>query len=228
MGLVTNYSRSVTCKFHIDLFFKTFADCLDFSSLAQHSFLHKAVTANSTCPKALELMIYYLSQLTRNKPFLWKLEGKGEIARSLISPSPKQYRIRFYREVDLDNLLKLEQRQLQGIEDNDDHRLEDDDVNAITKLKGVRRSLLFNEGAPIVTDKDFEQAECFNINTKLTQYSIRTTKDFQLYVVGLEKRIITQLSTKRYFDPTMDRDGLYTSLPIGLRLSEDDHDDDDQ
>jgi hypothetical protein len=57
MGLAASYSRSATCRFHLDLFFKTFADCLDFSSLAKDSFLHGALIANSTCPRAIEVMI---------------------------------------------------------------------------------------------------------------------------------------------------------------------------
>jgi hypothetical protein len=136
MGLTTKYYRSATCRFHLDLFFKTFADCLDFSSLGTDSFLHEALTANSTCPKAIGLMVSYLSELTRNKSFLWKLEGRGQLPRTLISPSPKQYRIKFFRQVDLDNLLLMERQQLQGI-DVDHHLAVDDASNSITKLKGI-------------------------------------------------------------------------------------------
>jgi hypothetical protein len=71
-----------------------------------------------------------------------------------------------------------------------------------------------------VGDEDFEQAEFSNINRKLAQHSIRTTRDFNLYVVEVRKRIITQLSTKRYFNPAMNRNGFYTSLPIGMQLLE--------
>jgi hypothetical protein len=235
MSLATSYGQSTTSRFHFDLFFKTFGDSLDFSSLSRHSFLHEALVANSKCPKAMEIMVAYLSKLTRNKPFFWKLEGKGELPRSLVSPSPKQYRIKFYRKEDLNDLLRLEQQLQQVVVDGD--RLVDDcwrkttlaacsdeDDATITKLKGIQRSLLISKA---VGEEDFEQAEFSNINRKLAQHSIRTTRDFNLYVVEVRKRIITQLSTKRYFNPAMNRNGFYTSLPIGMQLLEEEQQTDD-
>jgi hypothetical protein len=234
MSLATSYGQSATSRFHLDLFFKTFADSLDFSSLSRHSFLHEALVANSKYPKAMEIMVAYLSKLMRNKPFFWKLEGKGEVPRSLVSPSPKQYRIKFYRKEDLNDLLRLEQ-QLQQVVNGD--RLVDDcwrrrtlaacsdeDDTTITKLKGIRRNLLLSKA---VGDEDFEESEFSKINRKLAQHSIRTTRDFNLYVIEVRKRIITQLSTKRNFNPAMNRNGFYTSLPIGMQLLEEQQQTDD-
>jgi hypothetical protein len=70
-------SKSCTGKIQLEIILQTFADILDFSSILNDSFLHEAIVECSNLSHAGTVVILKaLNFLTRNRIYLFKLEGK--------------------------------------------------------------------------------------------------------------------------------------------------------
>ena len=86
----------------MEIILQAFSDILDFSSIANDSFLHEAIVECSNLSRAGTVVILKaLNLLTRNAIYLFKLEGSGHVTNFLVSPSPKQYRLSFYKNSEL-------------------------------------------------------------------------------------------------------------------------------
>ena len=70
-------SRSSTGKIQMEIILQTFSDILDFSSISNDSFLHEAIVECSNLSRSGTVVILKaLHFLTRNRIYLFKLEGK--------------------------------------------------------------------------------------------------------------------------------------------------------
>jgi hypothetical protein len=138
-------------------------------------------------------------------------KGSGHVTNFLVSPSPKQYRLSFYKnsELFLSSSNKLRSTPAQG-DENAEEKLEifasveqnlELEPETIIKLKGIKRSLLAksSQKPPTIGLKDFLFAEILNKNLSIIQHSIRTNLTFDMDIVAIRKRIISQvrLSTAR-------------------------------
>jgi hypothetical protein len=134
-------------------------------------------------------------------------KGSGHVTNFLVSRSPKQYRLSFYKnsELFLTSSNSFKSAPAQHDNDNDAERKLEIFASAeqglelksqtIVKLKGIKRHLLNRtEGSSSsIGLKDFLFAEILNKNLSITQHSIRTNSTFDMHVVAITKRIVSQV-----------------------------------